>query len=277
MTAFSFEFFPPRTDKGRDNLQAVWRELASLGPEFFSVTFGAGGTTQEGTFDTVKAIHADSGIEAAPHLSCVGSSREGIAELLQQYKDAGIKRIVALRGDLPSGMMSTGEFAYANELVSFIRQQHGDFFHLEVAAYPEYHPQASSPDQDLANFVRKIEAGANSAITQYFFNADAYFDFVERCEALGVNEPIVAGIMPITNYAQLARFSDGCGAEIPRWIRQRLAAYEQDPASLLAFGHDVIVELCSELIDGDAPGLHFYSLNKAAPAAKIVRDLGLAG
>lgn len=275
-TPISFEFFPPRTEQGRENLQTVWRELAELKPEFFSVTFGAGGTTQDGTFDTVKAITADCGIEAAPHLSCVGSTRENIAELLQQYKDAGIKRIVALRGDLPSGMMSTGEFAYANELVSFIREQHGDHFHLEVAAYPEFHPEAQSPDQDLANFVRKVESGANSAITQYFFNADAYFDFVERCESVGAELPIVPGIMPITNHVQLARFSDACGAEIPRWIRKRLAAYENDEASLLAFGHDVIVELCSELIDGDAPGLHFYSLNKSGPTSRIVKDLGLA-
>lgn len=275
-TPISFEFFPPRTEKGRENVQTAWRELAKLEPEFFSVTFGAGGTTQDGTFDTVKAITADCGVEAAPHLSCVGSTRENVSGLLQQYKDAGIKRIVALRGDLPSGMMSTGEFAYANELVSFIREQHGDHFHLEVAAYPEFHPQARTPDEDLANFVRKIEAGANSAITQYFFNADAYFDFVERCESVGVDEPIVPGIMPITNYSQLARFSDTCGAEIPRWIRKRLAAYENDEASLLAFGHDVIVELCSELLDGDAPGLHFYSLNKAGPTASIVKDLGLA-
>lgn len=275
-TPISFEFFPPRTDKGRENLQTVWRELATLKPEFFSVTFGAGGTTQDGTFDTVKAITADSGIEAAPHLSCVGSTRENIASLLQQYKDAGIKRIVALRGDLPSGMMSTGEFSYANELVSFIREQHGDHFHLEVAAYPEFHPQATTPDQDLANFVRKVESGANSAITQYFFNADAYFDFVERCESVDVEVPIVPGIMPITNHVQLARFSDACGAEIPRWIRKRLAAYENDEASLQAFGHDVIVELCSELMDGDAPGLHFYSLNKSGPTSRIVKDLGLA-
>ncbi len=275
-TPISFEFFPPRTDKGRENLQSVWRELAELKPEFFSVTFGAGGTTQDGTFETVQAITQDCGVEAAPHLSCVGSTRDSIAELLQQYKDAGIKRIVALRGDLPSGMMSTGEFAYANELVSFIREQHGDHFHLEVAAYPEFHPQARTPDEDLANFVRKVEAGANSAITQYFFNADAYFDFVERCEAVGVDEPIVPGIMPITNYAQLARFSDTCGAEIPRWIRKRLAAYEQDEASLIAFGHDVITELCSELLDGDVPGLHFYSLNKAEPTRRLVKDLGLA-
>lgn len=275
-TPISFEFFPPRTEQGRENLRATWRELAKLKPEFFSVTFGAGGTTQDGTFETVKAITTDCGIEAAPHLSCVGSTRENIAALLQQYKDAGIKRIVALRGDLPSGMMSTGEFAYANELVSFIREQHGDHFHIEVAAYPEFHPQASSPDQDLANFARKMNAGANSAITQYFFNADAYFDFAERCEAIGITQPIVPGIMPITNYTQLARFSDACGAEIPRWIRQRLAAYENDPASLLAFGHDIIVELCSELIDGDAPGLHFYSLNKSTSVTQVADDLGLA-
>lgn len=272
----SFEFFPPRTEQGRNNLQTVWRELATLNPEFFSVTFGAGGTTQDGTFDTVQAITKDCKIEAAPHLSCVGSTRENVAAMLQKYKSAGIKRIVALRGDLPSGMMSTGEFAYANELVSFIREQHGDHFHIEVAAYPEFHPQARTPDEDLANFVRKIEAGANSAITQYFFNADAYFDFAERCEAVGVDEAIVPGIMPITNHAQLARFSDACGAEIPRWIRKRLAAYENDEASLLAFGHDVIVELCSELLDGDAPGLHFYSLNKSGPTSNIVKDLGLA-
>lgn len=272
-TPISFEFFPPRTDAGRENLQSTWRLLKAADPEFFSVTFGAGGTTQDGTFDTVKAIAADIDIEAAPHLSCIGSTRENIGEILSQYKNAGVKRIVALRGDLPSGTMSAGEFRYANELVEFIRQEHGDHFKIEVAAYPEMHPQADSPDADLDNFIRKVEAGADSAMTQYFYNTDAYFDFCDRVEQRGVNTPIVPGIMPITNYTQLARFSDACGAEIPRWIRQRLRSYEHDAESLRAFGNDVVTELCLDLIAGGAPALHFYTLNKAENVLQILNNL----
>ncbi|MFT5064232.1 MAG: methylenetetrahydrofolate reductase (NADPH) [Gammaproteobacteria bacterium] len=272
-TPISFEFFPPRTDAGKENLQNTWRLLNVADPEFFSVTFGAGGTTQDGTFETVKAITADIGVEAAPHLSCIGSTRENIATLLAQYHEAGVKRIVALRGDLPSGMMSAGEFRYASELVEFIRQEHADHFKIEVAAYPEMHPQAESPDVDLENFVRKVQAGADAAMTQYFYNSDSYFDFCDRVEQLGVNIPVVPGIMPITTYTQLARFSDACGAEIPRWIRQRLKSYEHDPQSLRAFGADVVTELCLDLISGGAPALHFYTLNKAENVLQILNNL----
>jgi methylenetetrahydrofolate reductase (NADPH) len=239
------------------------------------VTFGAGGSTRERTFETVHEIQSDSAIEAAPHLSCIGSTREGIREILEQYGAAGIRHIVALRGDMPSGMREAGEFRYANELVEFIRSETGDRFHIEVAAYPEFHPQASSAQADLLNFKRKVEAGADSAITQYFYNVHAYYRFVDDCEAMGLDIPIVPGVMPITNFSQLARFSDACGAEIPRWIRKRLEGFGDDRASIRAFGSDVVSDMCRRLLDAGAPGLHFYTMNQAGPTATIWSRLGL--
>lgn len=270
----SFEFFPPQTAEGMEKLHAARKKLSPLNPEFFSVTFGAGGSTRDRTLETVTQIQAD-GYPAAPHLSCVGSTRENIRAILQTYKTLGIKRIVALRGDLPSGMATTGEFQYANELVSFIRAETADHFHIEVAAYPEFHPQAKSPRDDLLNFQRKVNAGADSAITQYFYNADSYFYFVEQCHKLGITIPIVPGIMPIGKFSQLARFSDACGAEIPRWIRKTLESYGDDTASIQAFGMDVIARLGERLIAGGAPGLHFYTLNQSAPSIEISKRLGL--
>ncbi len=272
---FSFEFFPPRTDKGVESLRAQREQLARLHPRFFSVTFGAGGSTQERTLETVLEIQRESGIEAAPHLSCIGSSREKIQQILKTYQDAGIRHIVALRGDLPSGVREPGEFHYANELVRFIREVSGDHFHIEVAAYPEFHPQALNAFDDLKHFRNKVEAGANSAITQYFYNPDSYFSFVDSCEKLGVDIPIVPGIMPITNYVQLARFSDACGAEIPRWIRKRLEAYGDDLTSIRQFGIEVVTRLCERLLAEGAPGLHFYTMNKAEPTLTIWNNLGL--
>lgn len=269
----SFEFFPPQTPEGVAKLTAVRKQLAEINPEFFSVTFGAGGSTQDRTMETIKLIHAE-GHSAAPHLSCVGSTRENILALLLAYKNLGIKRIVALRGDLPSGMGSIGEFQYANELVSFIRAQTGEHFHIEVAAYPEFHPQAKSAHDDLLNFKRKVSAGANSAITQYFYNADAYFRFVEDSRKLGITAPIVPGIMPIMKFSQLARFSDMCGAEIPRWMRKTLEGYGDDTESVQAFGLDVVTQLCEKLIAGGAPGLHFYTLNQAGASLEILKRLG---
>ena len=272
---FSFEFFPPQTPEGVEKLAATRKHLATLKPEFFSVTFGAGGSTQERTLETIRQIKAE-GYNAAPHLSCIGATRENIRSLLKTYKDMGIKRIVALRGDLPSGMGSIGEFQYANELVSFIRAETGEHFHIEVAAYPEFHPQAKTPRDDLLNFKRKIEAGANSAITQYFYSADGYFYFVEECRKLGITAPIVPGIMPIVKFAQLARFSDACGAEIPRWMRRKLESYGDDSAAVQAFGLDVVTQLCEKLLAGGAPGLHFYTLNQAGPSLEIWKRLGLS-
>jgi methylenetetrahydrofolate reductase (NADPH) len=271
---FSFEFFPPQTPEGVEKLAATRKKLAPLRPEFFSVTFGAGGSTQDRTVETIRQIKAE-GYNAAPHLSCVASTRENIRAMLNIYKDMGIKHIVALRGDLPSGMGSIGEFQYANELVSFIRAQTGDHFHIEVAAYPEFHPQARSAQDDILNFKRKVSAGADSAITQYFYNADAYFRFVEECRKLGVTVPIVPGIMPIVRFAQLARFSDACGAEIPRWMRRKLEGYGDDSASIQEFGQDVVTALCERLLKGGAPGLHFYTLNQAEPSLAIWQRLGL--
>jgi methylenetetrahydrofolate reductase (NADPH) len=271
---FSFEFFPPQTPEGAEKLTATRKQLALLKPEFFSVTFGAGGSTQDRTLETIRQIHAE-GHNAAPHLSCVGSTRENIRSMLFAYRDMGIKRIVALRGDLPSGMGSIGEFQYANELVSFIRAQTGEHFHIEVAAYPEFHPQARSPREDIANFKRKVMAGANSAITQYFYNADAYFRFVEECRKMGVTAPIVPGIMPIVKFSQLARFSDSCGAEIPRWMRKTLESYGDDSASVQSFGLDAVTQLCEKLLAGGAPGLHFYTLNQAGPSQEIFKRLGI--
>jgi len=271
---FSFEFFPPQTPEGMEKLAATRRQLQALNPEFLSVTFGAGGSTQERSLEIVQQIKAE-GLTVAPHLSCVGSTRENIRSILQTYQRLGINRIVALRGDLPSGMAGVGEFQYANELVSFIRAQTGDHFHIEVAAYPECHPQAKSPQDDLINFKRKVAAGANSAITQYFYNADSYFHFVDECRKLGITIPIVPGIMPIVRFSQLARFSDTCGAEIPRWIRRTLESYGDDIESVQEFGMEVVTALCERLLSGGAPGLHFYTLNHAAPSLEIWKRLGL--
>ncbi|MDX9987693.1 MULTISPECIES: methylenetetrahydrofolate reductase [NAD(P)H] [Thiothrix] len=273
---FSFEFFPPKTDKGAENLRAVRNELAALNPRFFSVTYGAGGSTQANTLNTVLEIQRDSGIEAAPHLSCVGSSAEQIREILDTYRNNGIKHIVALRGDLPSGSRDLGQFRYANELVEFIRKETGDHFNIEVAAYPEMHPQAPNLKVDIDNFVRKVNAGANSAITQYFFNADAYWHFVDECVKKGVEIPIVPGIMPITNYSQLARFSDMCGAEIPRWLRKQLETYADDVESIAKFGEEFISLLCENLLETGAPGLHFYTMNRVEPTMSIWKNIGLA-
>ncbi|WP_035055693.1 methylenetetrahydrofolate reductase [NAD(P)H] [Andreprevotia chitinilytica] len=271
---FSFEFFPPKTQEGAEKLRNTRRQLAQFKPEFFSVTFGAGGTTQEGTLNAVLEIRQE-GFAAAPHLSCIGSTRANIAEILQRYRDHGIRHIVALRGDIPSGMVDVGDFRYANELVSFIRETHGDWFQIEVAAYPEFHPQAQNAEADLRNFVNKVNAGADAAITQYFFNADAYFRFVDEVQARGVNIPIVPGIMPIQNFTQLARFSDMCGAEIPRWLRLRLQSFGDDSASIRAFGLDFVTELCDRLLQNDAPGLHFYTLNAAGAVSTVWQRLGL--
>ena len=272
----SIEFFPPQTAEGADKLRVVRQKLAVLKPEFFSVTFGAGGTTQERTFETVFEIQRE-GHQAAPHLSCIGSTREQIREILQRYQAAGIRRIVALRGDLPSGVGFAGELRYANDLVEFIRAETGSHFHIEVAAYPEYHPQAKTPRDDLLAFKRKVDAGADSAITQYFYNLDAYLHFRDECEALGITIPIVPGIMPIVSFSKLARFSDACGAEIPRWMRRKFEAYGDDTDSIKAFGLDVVSELCAKLLAAGAPGLHFYSMNQAAPTIALCERLGLAG
>lgn len=269
---FSFEFYPPKTDEGTANLQIVHSKLAALNPEFFSVTFGAGGSSRDKTFDTVVDIQ-QKGIAAAPHLSCVASTKENIRTILKSYQEHDISRIVALRGDLPSGMMSAGEFRYANELVAFIRQETGDDFQIHVAAYPEVHPQAISATEDFKNFKRKVEAGANSAITQYFYNAEAYFYFVDLCEKNGITIPIVPGIMPITQYAQLFRFSEMCGADIPRWLRKRLEGFGDDRTSIQAFGLDLVSNLCQRLLDGGAPELHFYTMNQSAPTLAILDNL----
>ena len=268
----SIEFFPPQTPEGVEKLRSTRQELAKLQPQFFSVTYGAGGSTRERTFAVVKEIAAE-GFDAAPHLSCIGSTRESIREILGEYKAAGIKRVVALRGDLPSGMAEAGEFRYANELVEFIRAETGDWFSIEVAAYPEWHPQAKSPKHDLEAFARKVKAGANSAITQYFYNADAYFHFVDEARALGVDVPIVPGIMPIAGFTKLARFSDACGADIPRWMRKKFESFGDDTESIRAFGLDVVTELCQRLLQGGAPGLHFYAMNQAKLTNEIYQRL----
>ncbi|PCI62317.1 MAG: methylenetetrahydrofolate reductase [NAD(P)H] [Methylophilaceae bacterium] len=273
--ALSFEFFPPKTEKGIANLRETRNKLATFNPEFFSVTFGAGGSTRDRTMDAVLEIQEE-GYQAAPHISCISSSEEEIVALLNAYKNKGIKRLVVLRGDVPSGEVSTGDFKYAVDLVSFIRQETGDWFHIEVAAYPEFHPESSSPSSDVANFKKKIDAGANSAITQYFYNADAYFQFLETCYKAGIRVPIAPGIMPIYNYTQLARFSGICGAEIPRWLRLRLEAYGDDLPSLRAFGIDVISELCEKLSSAGVPSFHFYTLNQAGAISKIITNANLA-
>ncbi|MFN3587314.1 MAG: methylenetetrahydrofolate reductase [NAD(P)H] [Moraxellaceae bacterium] len=273
---FSFEFFPPKTEAGAIKLREVTRTLAALKPEYFSVTYGAGGSTRDRSLGTVLEIQRDSGCAAAPHLSCIGDSREELAELLATYRANGIRHIVALRGDLPSGMgASHGELAYAADLVRFIREQHGDHFHIEVAAYPECHPQAPNLATDIRHFVHKVNQGANSAITQYFFNADSYFHFVEAVQKQGVGIPVIPGIMPITHFANLVRFSDACGAEIPRWIRKQVASFGDDTASVQQFGEEVVTHLCEQLLAGGAPGLHFYTMNQAEPTLALWRNLGL--
>lgn len=270
----SFEFFPPKTEEGAEKLKRVHSELRAVSPEFFSVTFGAGGTTQDGTLATVLDLQ-QAGSEAAPHLSCIGSSEGKIKELLDNYRSKGIKRIVALRGDMPSGMQEAGAFRYASELVSFIRRHSGDHFFLEVAAYPETHPQAKSPAQDIDNFVHKVQCGANSAITQYFFNADSFLHFRDKV-ANRVSIPLIPGIMPITNYSQLARFSDACGAEIPRWVRQRLQSFGDDREAIREFGLEVVTQLCERLIREGVVGLHFYTMNNSGPCLAILKGLGKA-
>lgn len=277
-STFSFELFPPRTPEAAAKLPGVVAQLAVLGPKYFSVTHGAGGSDQDGTYETLLTVVEHSGVEVAPHLTCVGSTRAKIAAYLQRYRDAGVKRIVALRGDLPATAMSAsapGEFHYANELVSFIRETHGDYFTIEVAAYPEMHPQAESPGKDFENFVRKVEAGADAALTQLFYNADAYFDFVDRCTKAGIRIPIVPGIMPITGFANIKRFCAGCGAELPRWIHLRLEELENDKPALLDFGAEVVTRLCETLLRGGAPGLHFYTVNQAAPTLRLWKNLSL--
>lgn len=270
----SFEFFPPKTPEGAAKLRTARQQLYPLKPEFCSVTFGAGGSTQEGTFATVAEILAE-GVSAASHFSCVGATRDTVRQQLVTLRDMGVQRLVALRGDLPSGYGLGGEFQYASDLVAFIRAEFGDAFYIEVAAYPEFHPQARSPQDDLQAFATKVKAGANSAITQYFYNTDAYFRFVDDAYKLGVDIPVVPGIMPITSSTQLLRFSDACGAEIPRWIRLRLQAYGDDIASIRAFGHEVVLDLCDQLRTAGVPGLHFYTMNQSGPTLEIVKNLGL--
>ena len=271
-SAISFEFFPPKTADGIASLRETRVQLAKFNPEFFSVTFGAGGSTRDRTMDTVLEMQKE-GFNAAPHISCVSSSKEEILDLLQAYQAQGIKRLVALRGDVPSGEVSAGDFRYAVELVEFIRAKTGDHFHIEVAAYPEFHPEARTPEKDVLNLKRKMDAGANSAITQYFYNADAYFRFVDQCVAAGITMPIVPGIMPIYNITQLARFSSVCGAEIPRWLKMRLEAYGDDMASLREFGIDVVSELCDTLQTWGVPSLHFYTLNRSGVISSIIENI----
>ena len=270
---FSFEFFPPKTDAGREKLQTVRQELNQLGPDFFSVTYGAGGSTRDNTKDTVLTM-TNEGISTAPHLSFGGDDEASILELINEYKDAGINRIVALRGDMPSGM-GAQRLIYAEELVQFIRKHTGDHFHLEVAAYPEIHPDAESYDADIQFLKRKFDAGANSAITQYFYNADAYSYFIEQCQQAGIDKPIYPGIMPITNYQNLARFSKNCGAEIPRWVCKKLEGYGDDKDSIAAFGTEVVTKLCEQLLANGAPGIHFYTMNQIEPNKTIWQNLGL--
>jgi methylenetetrahydrofolate reductase (NADPH) len=276
--SFSFELFPPRTPEGVAKLPVVIGQLAAVRPDYFSVTYGAGGSDQDGTYQTIVAVVEHAGVEAAPHLTCVGSTRAHVATLLERYKKMGVKRIVALRGDLPATAMSPsapGDFHFANELVSFIRETHGDHFHIEVGAYPEMHPQAPNPTVDFENFKRKVEAGADAALTQLFFNADAYFDFVDRCRKAGIGIPIVPGIMPITGFANTVRFCAGCGADLPRWIRLRLEELVDDKPALQEFGAEVVTRLCETLLRGGAPGLHFYTVNQAGPALRLWKNLAL--
>jgi len=271
---YSFEFFPPKTPEGMQKLQETRNQLAQLKPKFFSVTYGAGGSTQERTLEAAVDIQSH-GCEAAPHLSCIGSTREYISALLQTYREHGIHHTVAVRGDLPSGTMDFGHFRFASELVEFIRAETGDWFEIEVAAYPEVHPRARSARDDMLAFKRKVQAGANSAITQYFYNADAYFQFVEDCQREGIDIPIVPGIMPISNFSQLVRFSDACGADIPRWLRMKMQSFGDDSASIRALGLDVVTNLCDRLLAGGAPGLHFFTMNRAGPTSTVWQRLGL--
>jgi methylenetetrahydrofolate reductase (NADPH) len=271
---FSFEFYPPKTAEGKAKLRATWKQLGQLKPKYFSCTYGAGGSTREGTLETVLDIRA-AGFEAAPHISCVASSREDLKAQLERYRSHGIRHVVALRGDLPSGLASLGELRYASELVAFIRETTGDWFKIEVACYPEFHPETRSAADEIRHFKRKVDAGANAAITQYFYNTDAYLRFVDECDAAGIAIPIVPGVMPIGNFAQLARFSDACGAEIPRWLRSRLESYHDDTASIRALGLDVVTRLCDDLLRAGAPGLHFYTLNQAGLTSTIWQRLGL--
>ena len=271
---FSFEFSAPKSDEAIEKLKKVHKRLSEFSPDFFSVTYGAGGSTKDGTKQAVLAINA-AGSKVAPHLSFGGDSTDIIEELILEYKDAGINRVVALRGDIPSGMGTASNMAYADELITFIREKTGDHFHIEVAAYPEIHPESTDATSDLQYFKQKVDAGANSALTQYFYNADAYFRYQDSCAALGIDIPVVPGIMPITNYRGLVRFSANCGAEIPRWIAKYLETYENDPISLKSFGDDVVTKLCQRLLDGGAPGLHFYTLNQSLPTIRIWRNLGL--
>lgn len=273
-TPISFEFFPPKTDLGAEKILVVHQELQALNPAYFSVTYGAGGSTRDRTLSTIDAIHGN-GAPVAPHLSCIGDDKSRIAELLERYKNQGIRHLVALRGDLPSGQVGLGELPYARDLVEFIRETTGDHFHIEIAAYPEMHPQAENLDQDIERFIDKVKAGANSAITQFFFNADSYFYFVDELAKRGIYTPIIPGIMPITNASNLIRFADSSGAEIPRWIRKQLAAYGDDSQRIREFGHDVVVRLCERLIAGGAPALHFYTMNQTEPTRQLVKNLGL--
>ncbi|NUF08154.1 methylenetetrahydrofolate reductase [NAD(P)H] [Snodgrassella alvi] len=273
-TQLSFEFFPPRTEEGRRKLAITRKQLSQYQPEYFSCTYGAGGTTRAGTLQTITDIMND-GVAAAPHLACIGASREEMINLLQTYKDMGIRHIVALRGDVPSGVgFGHQGLRYANELVALIRQEFGDWFHIEIAAYPEFHPQSRSAEDDINHFVRKCQAGADSAITQYFFNADSYFWFVDEVQGRGIDIPIIPGIMPIASFSKLARFSETCGAEIPRWLRLKLQSYADDTASIKALGLDVVTEMCDHLLQQGAPSLHFYTLNQAGLVSTICQRLG---
>ena len=277
--SFSFELFPPRTPEAQAKLPETIRQLAAVRPDYFSVTHGAGGSDQEGTYETILTVVEHTGVEAVPHLTCVGSTRTTVAKQLDRYRAAGVKRIVALRGDLPATAMSAsapGEFHYASELVSFIRAEHGSAFRIEVAAYPEMHPQASRPSEDFDHFRRKVEAGADSALTQLFYNADAYFDFMERCEKAGITIPIVPGIMPVTGYANTLRFCNGCGADLPRWIRLRLEELQDDKPALVEFGLCVVTRLCETLLRGGSPGLHFYTINQSGPTLRLWKNLALS-
>lgn len=274
MPPISFEFFPPKTDEQRATLEKTVAALRPRQPQYVSMTFGAGGSTLSYTLDAVRELHLRHGLDAAPHLSCMGGSRAEIRELIETYRALGVKRIVALRGDLPSGMASFGDLRYASDLVEFIRAESGDHFHIEVACYPEVHPQAADAHADLMHFKRKIDAGANGAITQYFYNPDGYFRFVEAAQRLGIDAPIVPGIMPISNFSQLKRFSELCGAEIPRWLAKRLASYGDDADAIRDFSTDVVAQLCRTLLERGAPGLHFYTLNRARPTLSVLDRLG---
>ena len=271
--ALSFEFYPPKSAEARQKLQTTWQRLKQFNPDFYSCTFGAGGSTREGTLQAVKDIMQE-GVPAAPHLSCIGATKDNLRDILTEYKDNDIRHLVALRGDIPSGTIGFGDFRYGNELVQFIRDEFSDWFHIEVAAYPEYHPQANNAQSDIDHFAEKVRAGANSAITQYFYNADAYFAFVDEVSARGIDIPIVPGIMPITGFSNLVRFSDLCGAEIPRWLRLKLQSYADDIASIKALGLDVVTELAEKLLSNGAPSLHFYTLNQAETVHTICKRLG---